>query len=479
MSALPIRPLLMQALQKASDAVALDTELQFTEALLAYRETILYIETIISKDDTAMAEYGNDEDDPAQQSNPARLSANERQRLVEIRNQYIQRVDVLLSSLPSDYTAVYNGKTLQASKRLSKMATATAATTATATATATPTTASQVEGVEPAAEQPAASTSAPADGPRLGRALSRKKTQTKKAMPSIPDSYESAFAMMLMDDPTQADDPEPMPTLPSIVSEALSTPTSAEAAPVDLHKAFWVFRLLLKTMTYGGYVTPRLHVPRQMWFQSGIRLTAMDAKMTTCEVLIRQIDQLRAVGGTNMNELLHELQDMEIVTDDLKVSLAKRLRFVDDKSGGGDDSAGYTTIGRGGGGGSGGTLGRASTLTRETLGRATTATKDKLTDWGSKLSKSVEKLTISRSQKVSDISTYVYLLSKLITESQFIEDLLTHFESAPAYNLNSLALMRLRNIAKFYATVVCPFIVRDFEVLLERFLKKMRMVATV
>lgn len=48
--------------------------------------------------------------------------------------------------------------------------------------------------------------------------------------------------------------------------------TSWEPEPDNtLRRPYWVLRLLRRTVTFGGYLTPRLYVPKNVWEQDGAK----------------------------------------------------------------------------------------------------------------------------------------------------------------------------------------------------------------
>ncbi|KAI9093793.1 hypothetical protein DFS34DRAFT_596028 [Phlyctochytrium arcticum] len=110
-----LQPLLAQALARAELAVRLDAESKYVEALQAYCDTILIFEIALEKADEAQlsvqlrSRIGRaSQSSLAHQSNV--LLKEDRKRLIELRNTYVQRVGVLLSTLPAEYTAWYNSR---------------------------------------------------------------------------------------------------------------------------------------------------------------------------------------------------------------------------------------------------------------------------------------------------------------------------------------------------------------------------------
>jgi len=73
--------------------------------------------------------------------------------------------------------------------------------------------------------------------------------------------------------------------------------------PTSLHKPYWLMRILLKSMTSGGYVTPTLYVPRVVWYQRNVRCQAYSLKMNACSSILHGLARLRKCNVTNTNQL--------------------------------------------------------------------------------------------------------------------------------------------------------------------------------
>jgi hypothetical protein len=47
----------------------------------------------------------------------------------------------------------------------------------------------------------------------------------------------------------------------------------------------------------GGYITPRLHVPQEVWSQGGARLLNLPEKVRVVEVLCSSLEEVQHTGG--------------------------------------------------------------------------------------------------------------------------------------------------------------------------------------
>ena len=52
-------------------------------------------------------------------------------------------------------------------------------------------------------------------------------------------------------------------------------------------------RLMAETMRRGGYLTPRLYVPRQLWYQKGVAFTGIQVKYSSCDTLLIHLLKLK------------------------------------------------------------------------------------------------------------------------------------------------------------------------------------------
>jgi len=302
---------------------------------------------------------------------------------------------------------------------------------------------------------------------------------------------------LLVDDPSLQPPPEPIPTF--------------------IEKRGWyMLRLLAQTMIGGGFLTKGLYVPRYVWVQGGVKLFALDVKMASLESLHSCLIKSRGIDlhtEDSLSMLMEELEEFENVMESVRMGLSKKLKFIDetlsDKSSSRGDLSTISTPLPG--------SRRESEWSRKDSDKSTTTSttiKDgsfsnttvtsvihalasstspstssppintglsnpsssstsKLSSWGTKISKSMEKLgkkTTGVGLAGEDISPYVDLLIKVFNAAQIQEQWLNYAEE----NNEPMVGARLRRIGVFWATVICPFVVRDLEVLIEKFMKKMR-----
>ncbi|KAI8843673.1 hypothetical protein BC829DRAFT_492039 [Chytridium lagenaria] len=244
---------------------------------------------------------------------------------------------------------------------------------------------------------------------------------------SLLASYEQFFDAIIVDDPGILDRPEPSPSDPH-------------------HRSFWLMRLLAASMKGGGFLTNELYF----------------------------ID----VDVYQTNAVAQAVEEFEGVVDGIKGTLMKRLKYLD-----GDKLARNGSV-----------LGNDGSDNASVTTNQTTSTK--ILTWGTKLTRGLSTLGRGKAEKVADISVYIELLSRIFTNVQFMEEWMNHFERAVGgggddgrgyYNggggggggnyAENQILERLRRISNFFLTVICPFVIKDFEILLDRYMKKMGQIA--
>ncbi|KAG0197611.1 hypothetical protein BGX28_008877 [Mortierella sp. GBA30] len=124
-------------------------------------------------------------------------------------------------------------------------------------------------------------------------------------------------------------------------------PPFVEAPPTDPYlRCFWLMHRLEQTMTTGGFLTKRMFVPRAIWYQSLVRLPAVDAKVSACQTLTGLFNKLVTQsqkgllnllvdgnivgvdGDTERMTVLKELESLETAANQVQAKLSKKLSFV-------------------------------------------------------------------------------------------------------------------------------------------------------
>lgn len=289
--------------------------------------------------------------------------------------------------------------------------------------------------------------------------LPRKASVSSKSNSSLPQiTVVTGYLSPPLDTPaSQLVPPPPIPH-----SNLPTTPVSPlpPTAPSDpLRKPYHMMNLLRHTMTSktGGYITPRLHVPQEVWSQGGARLLNLPEKVRVVEVLCSSLEEVQHISGGifgagNVSTSLApgigkkegelwslKLEEFSTVCDGMVANFGKKLG-----------------VGEG-------------FMIKKTSG---------VTSWGGKLTRQLDKFT--NQKNLDSPASYVQGLSRLFAQAQLLDE---HSRAtsmqpiAPAYasltpELRSAIESKLRRSSEFFATVVLTFVVRDMAQLLDKYVKK-------
>ncbi|EIN13530.1 hypothetical protein PUNSTDRAFT_57152, partial [Punctularia strigosozonata HHB-11173 SS5] len=218
-----------------------------------------------------------------------------------------------------------------------------------------------------------------------------------------------------------------------------------------------LMNLLRHTMTSksGGYITPRLHVPQEVWSQGGAKLANLPEKVRAVEVLCSALEEIQnssqeffgfgSLTGQGMTAIAKKegeawgakLEDFATVCDGIVGSFGKKLG-----------------VGEG-------------LITKKTGGVR-------------KLTRQLDKLTNTKKYVLDSPASYVQGLARLFNLCQVLDEHTKALYSqpvAPVYsslpvNVQSILQARLRHTSEFFANVVLTFVIRDLSLLLDKYAKK-------
>ncbi|ORY40307.1 hypothetical protein LY90DRAFT_418999 [Neocallimastix californiae] len=215
-------------------------------------------------------------------------------------------------------------------------------------------------------------------------------------------------------------------------------------------RPFWLMRLLSRSMYEGGYLTPRLYVPRQLWYQRGVKYVAIDTKYQACINLVQHLQKIRNTKVENCSEVYEVLRGLENEMEAIQNMLSKKLKFIDEII----------------------ELGAVVSLDKK-------INMSLLWKYGyDRLSRSMDKFTNKKGEKVGDVSGYIDILITLFNQAQFFVEWINYIEAKGKANPNELQYAHIHNqlgrISYFFGRVICTFVLRDFEMLLDRYLYKLK-----
>lgn len=206
-----------------------------------------------------------------------------------------------------------------------------------------------------------------------------------------------------------------------------------DPAPEDAVRVpYWLMRNLASSIESGGYVTPKVYVPRAVWFQNGAKFTAITSKYESCELLLDFLAKLQEENPEDPEHLCKELDTFCASLTEIQNSLARNLSYIAEI--------------------------RDESVKKSKFRNAVNIIKKKSSQWGNMAS------------KVEDNTSYINLIQGVCMRSQFIESWLVQYESGEADH--DLVLANLRRISDFFFTVFLTFVMKDFNTLLARFVRK-------
>ena len=133
--------------------------------------------------------------------------------------------------------------------------------------------------------------------------------------------------------------------------------------PGTLSRPFWLMRCFYQTIAHprGGYISPKLFVPREVWYIKGVKIKAVEDKINACDLVTAALQKLAKVKQDQVNSIFDEMQALEGVLDRAQIVLSKRLGnevggvgakalYGDNSASGGDDNMVTTKTGNVSGG---------------------------------------------------------------------------------------------------------------------------------
>ncbi|KAI8807036.1 hypothetical protein BJ742DRAFT_814182 [Cladochytrium replicatum] len=544
----PLRKALNKVLATAERAVSEDNAMRYSDALASYRETIIGIDRILSRVDILLAgqeltraQLGlrapGADDDEVLLIQPSRSAAHQlggmKKKLIDIRNSYIQRVDVLLDHMPVESAAMYN---------------------------------------TPPGGLPSDPKALPTPPALENAAMSPKRTPAGQKTSAPGSTVPQAVEAILKEDPALLLDSSPI------------VPTSATPDPLPTKpefRTFWLMRQIMRSMSTGAFITPRLYVPRAVWYLPGAKLAAYDAKLHAIDEAARMLGRFKTAHdqvlgqllgwlasaqqqqryhaqyhpntsgplllpppiGFDLTPVVRDLAEMDMQLESLRTGLSRKLKFLEtqgsqaDAQGGAPTPTPVTTSavfthyreGQVPSSPSQQSLASPSSLNTGNLSPSiapsvmTTSTgstavnslnpgdkgsNTRLQSWGSRLSKSVEKLTrvqsiiipSTKGERVEDPSGLIEALGRVFRSAHVVEQWMEYFEGVlnlieasggtemvtrtwmnqgvsdvmvQTWSNQALAgSARCKKVAGFFMGCICAFVIKDLEMLWDRHAKR-------
>lgn len=118
------------------------------------------------------------------------------------------------------------------------------------------------------------------------------------------------------------------PSAMNYAVDSTSAPVLLEPCPSEpTSKPFWLMRCLYQTIAHprGGYISTRLFVPRDVWSIKGVKIKAIDDKISACDLVTAALQKLAEVKQDQINSIFEEMQALEGVLDRAQTMLSKKL----------------------------------------------------------------------------------------------------------------------------------------------------------
>ncbi|KAI1770691.1 hypothetical protein F4818DRAFT_450312 [Hypoxylon cercidicola] len=105
-------------------------------------------------------------------------------------------------------------------------------------------------------------------------------------------------------------------------------PLPLEPCPSEtMLRPFWLMRALYQTLAHprGGYISNRLFVPRDAWKVKGVKLRALEDKISQCDLLTAALLKLARVDSNDADAVLEEMQSFENILEMVQATLTRKL----------------------------------------------------------------------------------------------------------------------------------------------------------
>ncbi|KAI9301013.1 hypothetical protein BJ944DRAFT_272108, partial [Cunninghamella echinulata] len=246
---------------------------------------------------------------------------------------------------------------------------------------------------------------------------------------------------------------------------------------------------LLQSMEEGGYITDKIHAPKQLWYQTHVRLPAIDAKINACEQILTLLYRMQSRSLNHPHHESEALEDfgrLEIILDTMKQSFGKVNHHHHDnqqqpqQSTTASASIKHLSI-----------IPSTSTeLQQQQLhsksmniqnnNNNNNNNKEYKATWSSKLSKSVERMKLDNKPSEEQICTYIKTLIRLFSLASVLDEWrdnymeMTRTVSMEKTYIYDLLLQKTMMCTGTLHSVVCGFVMRDFAILLNKWMKRSR-----
>ncbi|CAM9831712.1 unnamed protein product, partial [Laminaria digitata] len=110
--------------------------------------------------------------------------------------------------------------------------------------------------------------------------------------------------------------------------------STAEVEPTHpARRSYWVMRLVRTTIMYGGYLTPKLYAPKEVWTQVGVKVAGFAPRIAALEsVLYMIIDRIKDLpkppDAAGRKEAAQVMRSFRQQAHKLQTDLARHFPYI-------------------------------------------------------------------------------------------------------------------------------------------------------
>ncbi|CAM9941120.1 unnamed protein product [Scytosiphon promiscuus] len=229
-------------------------------------------------------------------------------------------------------------------------------------------------------------------------------------------------------------------------------------------RSYWVLRLVRTTILCGGYLTPRLYVPKEVWAQVGVKVAGFAPRITALDSVIYMIiDKIKylpkPVNAEARKEAAQVMRAFRLQAHKLQTDLSRQFPYV----------VPVDPL----------VLAKVELGPKSNIGRLNSAMKNIGRNVKNSAAVAVGRIGAGIQGKHVDdgLPYYKQAVAELCEECQVFDSWFSHLQDQMAKNdteeMDDL-LVELHLVGSFMREVVCAMVLRDLEGLVDRYLRKMR-----
>ncbi|RDA95640.1 hypothetical protein CP533_1194 [Ophiocordyceps camponoti-saundersi (nom. inval.)] len=293
-------------------------------------------------------------------------------------------------------------------------------------------------------------------------------------------------------------------TVPSATptSATLDIPVPLEPCPNDfLLRPFWLMRCLYQTLAHprGGYLSTKLFVPKEVWKVKGVKLKGVEDKISCCDYITARLQKLSRVDTCDADAVLDEMEGLEVVLEQVQVTLSRRLGSDVGVQGAGTlfkeasnvmDAEGASGMPRAASISSkssfswrrlrskNSAMGLAGTYSGK-QGGSLDGAKDQTTmptlPMTSHVSSRPAERDVGQAQFMGPNAIYMSSLARLFDAVQVVDQIARQIDDPGLRHADKTQVgleLSTRRVAEFFAFYICRFVLTDLGLLLDKFIKR-------